>query len=259
MTRIALTMLALVACGCSEQISAPRPVERQADTESYAPSLQLVPHNPEQAALKSARADLLKELNEKPYYISDQRVVDAIASVPREEFCMPENRHLAYLNRALPIRYGQTISQPYIVALMTQEMEPKPTDKVLEVGTGSGYQAAVLSPLVKHVYTIEIVEELAKEASERLDRLGYDNVSVKSGDGFRGWPENAPYDSIIVTCAPTEVPQPLVDQLAEGGRMVIPVGEFQQELVVLKKRDGEIQQEVILSVLFVPMTGEAMD
>jgi protein-L-isoaspartate(D-aspartate) O-methyltransferase len=149
--------------------------------------------------------------------IKNPRVIEAMRRTPRHEFVPPEQRHLAYYDMALPIGFGQTISPPFVVALMTEALDPQPTDRVLEVGTGSGYQAAVLSPLVKEVYTIEIVEPLARRAAETLARLGYKNVFVKAGDGYLGWPEKAPFDKIIVTCSPEEVPQPLVDQLAEGG------------------------------------------
>ena len=153
--------------------------------------------------------------------------------------------------------YGQTISQPYIVAFMTEHLDPKPTDRVLEIGTGSGYQAAVLAELVEEVYTIEIVEPLAQRAAADLKRLGYTNVYVRAGDGYQGWPEAAPFDAIIVTCAPEQVPQPLVDQLKEGGWMIIPVGPVgDQELVLLRKQDGRLDERAVLPVRFVPMTGQ---
>ncbi len=191
--------------------------------------------------------------------ITDARVLKAMGEVPRHELVPSSRRRLAYADHPLPIGHGQTISQPYIVAFMTQILAPKPTDRVLEVGTGSGYQAAVLSLLVKEVFTIEIVEPLAKRAAEDLKRLKYDNVKVKAGDGYQGWPEHAPFDAIIVTCAPEKVPQPLVDQLKEGGRMIIPVGKTggYQELYLLEKRGGKVEQRGVLPVRFVPMTGEA--
>ena len=190
--------------------------------------------------------------------ITDSRVVEAIRSVPRHEFVPKRQRRLAYFDMALPIGYGQTISPPYVVAYMTENLLPKPTDRVLEVGTGSGYQAAVLSGLVKDVYSIEIVEQLGRSSKSRLRRLKYDNVHTKTGDGYQGWPEHAPFDKIIVTCSPEEVPAPLVDQLAEGGRMVIPIGErFQQSLYLLKKTEGKLVREALESTFFVPMTGVA--
>ncbi len=159
---------------------------------------------------------------------------------------------------ALPIGEGQTISPPFIVAYMTEAIDPQPTDKVLEIGTGSGYQAAVLSGLVKEVYTIEIVDALGKRAAETLKRLHYDNVHAKVGDGYLGWPEHAPFDKIIVTCSPEKVPKALTDQLKEGGRMVIPVGErYQQTLYLLKKSKGKLVSESLLPIIFVPMTGAA--
>ncbi|HEV8618740.1 MAG TPA: protein-L-isoaspartate(D-aspartate) O-methyltransferase, partial [Candidatus Udaeobacter sp.] len=161
----------------------------------------------------------------------------------------------AYDDRPLPIGYGQTISQPFIVALMTQRLQPKPNDRVLEIGTGSGYQAAVLSELAGEVYTIEIVRPLAQHAEVLLRELGYKNVHVKAGDGYKGWPEHAPFDAIIVTAAPDHVSQPLVEQLKEGGRMVIPVGKTgAQMLYLLEKRGGKIKQKAVIPVKFVPFT-----
>ncbi|MCS7238453.1 MAG: protein-L-isoaspartate(D-aspartate) O-methyltransferase [Thermoguttaceae bacterium] len=190
--------------------------------------------------------------------IKNPRVIEAMRQTPRHEFVPSDQRHLAYYDMALPIGFGQTISPPFVVAFMTEALDPQPTDKVLEIGTGSGYQAAVLSPLVKEVYTIEIVEPLARRAAETLARLGYRNVFVKAGDGYLGWPEKAPFDKIIVTCSPESVPQPLVDQLAEGGRLVIPVGErYQQTLYLYRKEEGQLRREALLPALFVPMTGEA--
>jgi protein-L-isoaspartate(D-aspartate) O-methyltransferase len=190
--------------------------------------------------------------------INDARVLAAMAKVPREEFVTPESRIASYEDGPLPIGYGQTISQPYIVAFMTEQLRPKQSDRVLEVGTGSGYQAAILADLVSEVYSIEIVEPLAKNAEATLQRLGCKNVHVKVGDGYKGWPEQAPFDAIIVTCAPDKVPQMLVDQLKDGGRMVIPVGDkFAQQLYLLEKKDGQLKQSATLPVRFVPMTSEA--
>lgn len=190
--------------------------------------------------------------------ITNSRVLTAMGRVPRHEFVPEKLRQHAYEDRPLPIGYGQTISQPYIVAFMTEYLDPRPTDRVLEIGTGSGYQAAVLSELVAEVYTIEIVESLADRASADLARLAYTNVHVRAGDGYRGWPGKAPFDAVIVTCAPGSVPQPLTDQLAEGGRMMIPVGQiWDQRLILLEKTDGQLEQKSVLPVRFVPMTGEA--
>src|SRR5947208_8658420 len=187
-----------------------------------------------------------------------ERVLSALRKVPREEFVPAEYRAESYTDKPLPIGYDQTISQPFIVALMTEELQPQPTDRVLEVGTGSGYQAAILAELVAEVYSIEIIEPLAKNAEATLQRLGYKNVHVKAGDGYKGWPEFAPFDAIIVTCAPDHVPQPLTAQLKEGGRMIIPVGPAGvQELYLLEKRNGQLQQSAVELVRFVPMTGDA--
>lgn len=190
--------------------------------------------------------------------VTDQRVLAAMRATPRHEFVPGPQRSLAYFDMSLPIGEAQTISGPFVVAYMTEKLEPKPTDKVLEIGTGSGYQAAVLAPLVRTVYSIEINEKLGEKAAKTLARLGATNVVTKIGDGFRGWPEHAPFDKIIVTCSPEDVPRPLVEQLAEGGRMVIPVGErYDQTLVLLTKREGRLEREALVPSLFVPMTGTA--
>ncbi len=189
--------------------------------------------------------------------ISDSTILEALRRVPRHLFVPPRYRAFSYIDSPLPIGNNQTISQPYIVALMTELLQLKATDKVLEIGTGSGYQAAVLAELASEVYTIEIIELLAHSADSLLISLGYNNIFVRAGDGYKGWPEVAPFDAIIVTCAPSDIPEPLIEQLKEGGRMVIPVGENSQELVLLKKEDGKIIQQDIIPVRFVPMTGEA--
>jgi protein-L-isoaspartate(D-aspartate) O-methyltransferase len=190
--------------------------------------------------------------------VSDERVLKAMRTVPREEFVPEKFRSGSYNDGPLPIGYDQTISQPYVVALMTEQLRPQINHRVLEVGTGSGYQAAVLASLVAEVYTIEIVEPLGRNAETTLQRLGYKNVHVKIGDGYKGWPDRAPFDSIIVTCAPDHVPQPLIDQLKEGGRMVIPVGpHLAQELYVVHKENGQLRQAALLDVRFVPMTRES--
>ena len=190
--------------------------------------------------------------------IVDARVLAAMRKVPRERF-VPENlRERSYGDHPLPIGYDQTISQPYIVAFMTEQLRPRAEDRVLEIGTGSGYQAAILAELVKEVYSIEIVEPLARSAEATLAQLGYKNVHVKAGDGYKGWPEHAPFDAVMVTCAPDHIPQPLVDQLKEGGRMMIPVGKAgAQELFWLQKKDGKMKRQSVIPVRFVPMTGEA--
>ncbi len=185
-------------------------------------------------------------------------VLEALRTVPRHRFVPEEYRDWAYEIRPLPIGHKQTISAPDIVAIMTDYLQIDSADTVLEIGTGSGYQAAVLAEIVDHVYTIEIVEPLAERARHILDTLGYDNVTVRAGDGYVGWPEHAPFNAIIVTAAPPKIPQPLKDQLAEGGRMVIPVGTDYQELLLLEKIDGEIKQTPIVPVRFVPMTGDSI-
>jgi protein-L-isoaspartate(D-aspartate) O-methyltransferase len=191
--------------------------------------------------------------------IEDMRVLAAMGKVPRHHFMPPEARDAAYEDRPVPIGHGQTISQPYIVAFMTEALRLTPDDKVLEIGTGSGYQAAVFAELAGEVHTIEIVEPLAKQAAVALADAGYDKVKTRGGDGYQGWPEAAPFDAIMVTCAPDAIPQPLIDQLAEGGRMIIPVGpqNAPQELVLLQKNAGVIERRNVLPVRFVPMTGEA--
>lgn len=193
--------------------------------------------------------------------IKDKRVIQAILDTPRHEFIPKKLRKTqAYLDAGIPIGESQTISSPFIVAYMTESLEPQPTDKVLEIGTGSGYQAAVLSPLVKSVYSIEIVKPLGERAKKTLKSLGYENVKVKIGDGYKGWPQYAPFDKIIVTCSPEDIPQPLFDQLREGGAIVVPMGErHQQTLYRLNKVDGKLEPQPLRPTLFVPMTGQAED
>jgi protein-L-isoaspartate(D-aspartate) O-methyltransferase len=188
--------------------------------------------------------------------INDRRVLDAMRRVPRHLFVPEELREFAYENRPLPIGEDQTISQPFVVALMTQLLRLDKHSRVLEIGTGSGYQAAVLAELTPEVYTIEILEPLARHAAATLAELGYDKVRVRTGDGYRGWPEAAPFDGILVTCAPEQVPAPLQEQLAEGGRMVIPVGAAgNQELLLIEKEGGQLVRRAVIPVRFVPMTG----
>lgn len=205
----------------------------------------------------TARQKMVKEDIQKRG-IDDPRLLDAMLKVERHLFVPEDYRHLAYEDRPLPIGEGQTISQPYIVALMTYHLHIKPDDRVLEIGTGSGYQAAVLAELAKEVYSIEIIEELAQRAQESLKKLGYSNVWVKCGDGFYGWKEHGPYDAIIVTCAAPKVPKHLIEQLDEGGRMILPLGDdpFYQTLTLLTKKEGRIEKRRVTGVVFVPMTGE---
>jgi protein-L-isoaspartate(D-aspartate) O-methyltransferase len=220
---------------------------------------------PEDDEYSPARADMVTEITAYARATGDsreaidRRVLQALAEVPRHEFVPDDSERFAYDNRPLPIGHGQTISQPYIVALMTDLAEPDPGDTILEIGTGSGYQAAIFSSLVRHVYSIEIIEPLANEARARLERLGYDNVTTKLGDGYYGWEEHAPFDAIVVTAAASHVPPPLIAQLKPGGRMVIPVGNrfLTQQLLLIEKTEGEeIVTRQIAAVRFVPLTGE---
>ena len=214
-------------------------------------------------------SEMLRVINEEAAFTReqigkaalDERVMAAMARVPRERFVREFDRYRAFANGPLPIGHGQTISQPYIVALMSDLLEPRPDSIVLEVGTGSGYQAAVLAELVQQVYSIEIVGALASAASERLQAAGYGNVTVRHGDGYQGWPEHAPYDGIIVTAAAPHIPPPLVEQLKLGARLVIPVGlpgEVQQLMLVEKSADGTVSSRCILLVAFVPLTRSQM-
>lgn len=203
----------------------------------------------------SARTEMVRE-QLLARDITDPNVLDAMRRVPRHRFVPPSEQRHAYRDTPLPLSHGQTISQPYIVALMTQLVRPRAEDRVLEVGTGSGYQAAVLAELVEHVYTVEIEADLARTSAERLRELGYDNVTVRHGDGYVGWAEHAPFDIIVATAAPEAVPQPLLDQLNAGGRMVVPVGPTHsvQELRLIEKDDdGKITTRTIAPVRFVPM------
>jgi protein-L-isoaspartate(D-aspartate) O-methyltransferase len=206
--------------------------------------------------------EIERDVQETSLYLDkealDPRVMAVIGRVPRHEFVPANQRSNAYRNRPLPIGHGQTISQPYIVALMTDLIEPQPDHRVLEIGTGSGYQAAVLAELTGQVYSIEIIEKLGEQATKRLARLGYDNVSVRLGDGYYGWEEHAPFDTIVVTAAASHVPPPLVEQLKPGGRMVIPVGSrflTQQLVLIEKQQDGQLITQQLLPVRFVPLTG----
>lgn len=216
---------------------------------------------------EEARMDMLAAIRESTAETAsytgrrklDERVMQAMASVPREEFVGEDMKSRAYLNTALPITHGQTISQPFIVALMTDFLDTEPNHIVLEVGTGSGYQAAVLSSLVTHIYSIEIIPGLTKSAGEVLDRLGYENITLRTGDGYKGWPEHAPFDGIVVTAAADHIPPPLVDQLKPGGKLIIPVeggGGFQELILVEKGENGTTRERSVLPVRFVPLTGD---
>ncbi len=208
-------------------------------------------------ALRDLRYKMVSEYIEREG-ITNPQVLASMRQVPRHEFVLPKFHKDAYADAALPINYKQTISPPFVVAYMTQTIDPQKDDRVLEIGTGSGYQAAVLSNLVKEVYSIEIVPELGITAAERLKRLKYTNVKTKVGDGYLGWEEYAPFDKIIVTCSPENVPKALIDQLKEGGRLLIPLGErYQQVFHQFEKIDGQLEEKTLISTLFVPMTGQS--
>lgn len=205
--------------------------------------------------LAESASDYAEPIRERP----NPRIIGAIGKIPRHRFVPASQRAFAYQDEALPIGENQTISQPSLVALMTHLLRPKDSDVMLEVGTGSGYQAAILSTLVRHVYTIEIVGPLARQSARRLAEMGYANVTVRHGDGYAGWPEHAPFDGIIVTAGAPHVPQPLLNQLKPGGRMVIPVGSehsIQQLKLIRKDLQGKMMEEVIVPVRFVPLTRE---
>jgi protein-L-isoaspartate(D-aspartate) O-methyltransferase len=191
--------------------------------------------------------------------IKNPRVLEAFRTVPRHKFLPPKTRRQAYDDESIPIGEGQTITPPYDVAFMTEVLDPKPTDKVYEVGTGSGYQSAILSRIVKDVYSVEIHAPLSQRATAVHKELGYTNIHTRVGDGYEGWPDAAPFDAIIVTCAPQKIPQPLIDQLKDGGRMVIPLGDrFTQSVHLVIKKDGKLTQTELKPTLFVPMTGRAL-
>ena len=231
----ALGLMLLTSPACHRQIYSDLAGSSQRSEEEFA----------------ARRRELVEAL--KSQGLKQRPVLDALLKVPRHKFVPASHRHLAYENRALPIAHEQTISQPYIVGYMTEAADIAPGDRILEIGTGSGYQAAVLAELAKEVYSIEIVPSLADSARKLLHELGYKNVQVKTGNGYLGWPEHAPFDAIIVTAAPPEVPQALVNQLAVGGTMVVPVGsEFQQMVIITRSESGVVERRTI-PVAFVPM------
>lgn len=243
--------LVLIRCGAAAWLMLPLSCARQSSLPAYGD------YGPMAA---ERRRMIERQLVSSDRGITNTRVLEAMRDVLRHEFVPDELRARAYDDSPLPIGHGQTISQPFIVAFMTQALDPRPKDRVLEIGTGSGYQAAVLARLVDEVFTIEIIEPLARRAEETLRRQGVSNVHVRHGDGYKGWPEAAPFDAIIVTCAPEAVPEPLTDQLKEGGRMIIPVGgDGDQQLVLLEKSGGKLTRTGLLPVHFVPMTGKARE
>lgn len=211
------------------------------------------------ATPESSRQRMVRDQLQGPdRHITNRAVLQAMLAVPRHEFVPHHLRHQAYDDQPLPIGHHQTISQPYIVALMTQAIDPQPTDRLLEIGTGSGYQAAILAHLAAHVYSIEIIPELGHHAAQTLQHLGVTNVSVRVGDGHRGWPEAAPFDAIVVTCSPEDIPPALVQQLKDGGRLIIPVGDLAsgQDLIYLRKSGNHLERQSMIPVRFVPMTGQ---
>ncbi len=240
--KITILLLGIFLSACNPSNDAPVP--RQAVTSVQDPFVQ-------------KRSQMVEDQIERRG-IEDTLVLKAMHKIPRHLFVPDYLKEQAYVDSPLPIGEGQTISQPYIVAFMTEALQLSGGEKVLEIGTGSGYQAAVLAEIVSEVCTIEIVASLGNQAAELLKKLGYEKIHVKIGDGYRGWPEQAPFDAILVTAAPEHIPQPLVDQLKKGGRMIIPVGDLYQELILItKKSDGTIKKQSVLPVRFVPMTGEA--
>jgi len=258
-------LLCFLSAGCEEEpvissaepnVAAGAPVVAEANTVFAASDANWPrPRFAEEADRRGRMVDHIR----RAYDFSDEEVLSAMMCVPRHEFTGGHSAGMSYADTPLPIGYDQTISQPYIVALMTSVLELGPDKKVLEIGTGSGYQAAVLSELTPHVYTIEIVEPLGRRASQAFAELGYSTIKARIGDGYKGWPEAQPFDAIIVTCAPEKIPEPLIEQLKAGGRMIIPVGKFgvQELVLVTKNQDGSISRKNVLPVRFVPMTGEA--
>lgn len=210
-----------------------------------------------QEEIYAERREAMVETQIEVRGVKDSLVLEAMRKVPRHLFVSEGLKEVAYTDGPLPIGEEQTISQPYIVALMTELLDLKGGEKVLEIGTGSGYQAAILAEIAKEVYTIEIICSLAEKSEKRLNEMGYKNITVKCGDGYQGWKEQTPFDGVIVTAAPDHIPQPLVDQLKIGGKLVIPVGDLFQELLVVTKTEKGIKKESIIPVRFVPMTGEA--
>ena len=233
-----LGLMLLASAACNSQVSSELTNSSQRTEEEF-------------AAQRRKLVEVLKSQG-----LKQRTVLDALLKVPRHKFVPASHRHQAYENRALPLAHEQTISQPYIVGYMTEAADIAPGEKVLEIGTGSGYQAAVLAELAKEVYSIEIVPPLADSARSLLNELGYKNVQVKTGNGYLGWPEHAPFDAIIVTAAPDEVPQALVDQLAVGGTMVVPVGSGYQQMVIITRRESGVVERRTIPVAFVPMVGK---
>lgn len=251
-----IVMWICLSYGCSAATPTPAPIVSTVTALHQDTPVQASPTPTEDRYAEMRKRMVETQLRSRD--ITDEDVLRVMEKVPRHLFVSKGYKDQAYADHPLPIGYGQTISQPYIVALMTQILKLKRGDKILEVGTGSAYQAAILAELTEEVYTVEIVEELAKSAAEKLRELNYDNVHVKHADGYYGWEEHAPYDAIIVTCAPDHVPQSLVQQLADGGRMILPVGPpgGYQSLWLVEKHGEEVSTRNLLPVSFVPLTGE---
>lgn len=255
--------LLLTGCGtCDRGTSTPRLARPEAPSPALVDAEGPETGHPDAASQQAgypahAEREQMVQLQLAGRDITDARVLAAMRKVPRHLFVAPHLRQQAYADYPLPIDHEQTISQPYIVAFMTQALQLDGSERVLEIGTGSGYQAAVLAELCREVYSIEIIPELSKQAAAVLAEIGVENVHLKVGDGYRGWPEEAPFDGIMVTAAPSHIPQPLVDQLAAGGRMILPVGELDQDLVLIERSKQGITRNKVLPVRFVPMTGDA--
>lgn len=260
--RIYISLLLVLVAGCQNvtgtmtQQIAPQPTLTTPTTTEIQPTEQPAAPTEEQKFIQ--RRTQMVEQQIAVRGIDDPEILNAMRNVPRHQFVPDDMVEMAYEDHPLPIGYGQTISQPYIVALMTQTISPEPGKRILEIGTGSGYQAAILAELGMDVFTIEIIPELAQQAADRLSSLGFTNVHTRTADGYFGWEEYAPFDAIMVTAAPDHLPQPLANQLAEGGRLVIPIGPigFVQTLWLFEKVNGELQATNLGGVSFVPLTGE---
>jgi protein-L-isoaspartate(D-aspartate) O-methyltransferase len=248
--RISASLLFATGCMLTTWIKSPAQDPAPGEAKKEAPA---APEDPTAPA-----RNRMVQLHLVERGLKNKRVLDAFRTVPRHRFLPPKSRRMAYDDESIPIGEGQTITPPYDVAFMTEVLDPKDTDRVYEVGTGSGYQSAILSRLVKEVYSVEIHAPLSERATKVHKELGYDNIHTRVGDGYEGWPDAAPFDAIIVTCAPEKIPQPLIDQLKDGGRMVIPIGtRFDQTVYVVEKHGGELTKKALKPTLFVPMTGRA--
>ena len=257
---LAILAILILLLACSPTVEPTAPPPEPSKTLPPEPTQTLPPSPTAQEAMDARWEERMKMVDNqiRRRGVTDQDVLNAMEAVPRHEFVPPQYQGQAYADHPLPIGHGQTISQPYIVALMTELLQLKTTDRVLEIGTGSAYQAAILGEIVAEVYTVEIIEPLARDAKQRLERLGYTNVHTLNADGYYGWEEHAPYDAIIVTAAPDHIPQPLVQQLKDGAKLVIPVGPpgGYQTLWQVTKEGDQVKKRNVTGVLFVPLTGE---